>query len=262
MNTEIEMNEPKSKELEAAIQAVKKGASVALNYYNHGLAFEHKEDNSIITQADLEVEEIIKNTIAETFPDAAFLAEESEGDRTLPNLWVIDPIDSTRSFSRRIPTWDIMIGYQKDGTPQLGVSYFPTLDMLYYAEKGKGAFCNGKPIHVSDTPDLSHSLVGHGSANRFKDKQLLVDLFNASESTRSADPIFTSSLIAQGSMEGLIDAYGMPWDFAPWKVIIEEAGGMITKLNGEPWVVDESKGCVLSNGKIHEELLAIAKKYY
>lgn len=258
---ESEQMEPQSKELTTAIQAVKLGAEKVRPYYQSGIAFEHKSDNTIITTADPEGEEAIISVIKESFPDANILAEEGGGSNTEKNLWIVDPIDSTRSFSRGIPTWDIMVGYQHEGEMVVGVSYFPEQDWLFSAEKGKGAFLNNKPIHVSDIASLSKSLIGHGSARHFPNKQLLVELMETAESTRSPDPIFTSSLIAKGSMDGLVDYYGFSWDFAPWKVIIEEAGGKITKLNGKPWVVDDSKGCVMSNGLIHDELLEIVKKY-
>lgn len=255
---EIELH---SLELQTAIQAVKAGAEKVRTYYNSGIGFDHKSDNTIITTADPEGEEIIISKIRESFPNAHILGEEGGGsDRSEKDLWLVDPIDSTRSFSRGIPTWDVMVGYQRKGEMVIGVSYFPELNMLFSAEKGKGAFLNGEQIHVSSIDKLGKSLVGHGSPRHFPNKQLLVDLIESSESVRSPDPIFTSGLIAKGSTEGLIDYYGMPWDFAPWKVIVEEAGGKITKLNGEPWIVDDSKGCVLSNGLIHDELLAIVHR--
>lgn len=144
----------------------------------------------------------------------------------------------------------------------LEVAYYPFLNTLSFAERGKGAFHNNTQIKVSSNAPLAKAFIGFGSQRHFENKQVLVDLIEASGSTRSPDPTYTAALIAQGSMEGLVDAYSKPWDFAPYKVIIEEAGGKITKLNGEAWKIDDSVGCVISNGHIHDELLEITQKYY
>lgn len=259
---EIEMQEPQSKVLRTAINAAKAGAEKVLHYYYEGIQAELKADKTVLTAADHESEQVIIDEILKTFPDAVFLAEERGGEKTQETMWIVDPIDSTRSFQRGIPTWNVLVSYQEAGEIKLGVSYYPVLEDLYYAEKGKGTFRNGKPIHVSSYNTLASSFIGFGSQRHFADKQVLLDLIEASASSRSPDPTYTAALIAQGSMEGLVDAYGMPWDFAPYKVILEEAGGRITKLNGEPWTIDDSKGCVISNGLIHDELIEITRRYY
>lgn len=256
------MTQPRSPELETAIRAAKAGAEKVQHYYHEGIKAETKADKTILTIADSESEQIIIDTITKDFPGATFLAEERGGDMSQDTMWIVDPIDSTRSFQRGIPTWNVLVSYQQHGEIVLGVSFYPILNELYFAEKGKGAYKNGKPLRVSTNQPLSSSFIGFGSLRHFGNKQILVDLIDASGSSRSPDPTYTAALITQGGFDGLVDAYGYPWDFAPYKVMIEEAGGKITKLNGEPWKIDTSQGCVISNGLIHDELLDITRKYY
>lgn len=258
----LEITVSLSPELQTAITAAKTGAAKVLHYYHEGIKAELKADKTVLTAADHESEEAIISTIRERFPDASFLAEESGGALNEQTQWIIDPIDSTRSFQRGIPTWNVLVSYLENGVIKLGVAYYPMLNVLYFAERGKGAFQNNKPMHVSSISPLSASFIGFGSQRHFANKQVLIDLIEASGSSRSPDPTYTAALIAQGSMEALVDAYGKPWDFAPYKVIIEEAGGKITKLDGSEWKIDETLGCIVSNGHIHDELLAITRRYY
>lgn len=135
-----------SEELKIAIEAAKKGAEAALRYYEKNPAFEVKPDNSPVTKADKEAEDIIKKTIVSHFPHAQFLGEETGGTLDADDFWCIDPIDGTKNFIRGLPFWGIEIAHIIDSEIVLGLSYGPVIEEMLYAEKGKGAFMNGTPI--------------------------------------------------------------------------------------------------------------------
>lgn len=251
-----------SHELRVAIDAARAGAQKALEYYNQNIETTLKADKTVLTQADLESEKVIKETILREFPDAQFLAEEGGGQIHEDAFWIIDPIDGTRSFSRGVPTWNILIAYCQNKKVKLGVSYFPVLDGLLFAEVGKGAFCNDEQIHVSNVSSLEKAYVATGSPKYFKNKQLILDLVEASASLRIHDLTFSAFLTSQGKMDALVDAYGKTWDCAPYKVIIEEAGGRITRLDGSEWELDGRDGSVITNGILYDQVMTIVKKYY
>jgi histidinol-phosphatase len=248
---------PLSQELQVAIASAKKGGDKAMEYYESDIAFEVKEDNSVVTKTDVESENIIKEEIRRSFPGAKFVAEESGGESSEVEFWIIDPIDATRSFQRGVPTWNSMVALCKNKEIVLGVSYFPALDMLIYAEKGKGAYLNEKKVQVSGIASLDKAFVGVGSPGRFTNKQILLDIFTGTASSRSLDLTFTNTLVAKGSMDAMVDAYGKVWDLAAFKVIIEEAGGKVTRLDGSEWTTDENRGGVLSNGHLHDEIITL-----
>ncbi|CAN5178731.1 hypothetical protein BH09PAT1_BH09PAT1_4060 [soil metagenome] len=104
--------------------------------------------------------------------------------------------------------------------------------------------------------------MGTGSPGRFAEKRLLIELYEKVPAVRSLELNYTNINVASGKMDALVDAYGMSWDLAPFKVIIEEAGGKITRLDGSEWRIDDQKGAIVSNGLLHEEVLSITKKYY
>lgn len=248
-----------SDELAVAIEAAKRGAKVGLKYYNSSLKALLKNDKTIITKADFESEKEILSYISSKYPSANFVAEERGGSTNKKTFWTVDPIDGSRSFSRGIPSWCVLISFCSDKLPILGVCYFPILDVLIYSEKGKGAYINGKRIKVSSIDKLNLSYLGYGSPRHFKNKQIIIDLIEAAGSARSFDATYSHYLLADGKIDVYVDMYGKIWDIAPFKVITEEAGGKITQTSGAEWNIN-STGCVATNGILHNEILAIVNK--
>lgn len=250
------MSDTTSSKLQTAIDAAKKGANEALRYFDKNIEVVFKDDNTPVTIADRKSEETIKNYILSKFPDAKFLAEESGGEVSESGTWIIDPVDGTRSFSRGVPGWCVLIAYYEKGEFLIGVCYFPVQDELLYAEKGKGAFMNGKKVCVSKIEKLNKAYIGFGNPKYMKDQQVLLDYINASASARSWEATYCEFLLAQGKIDALVDGYAQLWDIAPFVVIIEEAGGKITRLDGSPIGLTK-RGCIVTNGLIHNEVLKI-----
>lgn len=248
-----------SLELQTAIAAAKIGAKKALEYFNKGLKIKYKKDKSIVTNADRETEKIIKNYILSKFPKAKFVGEEFGGNLTEKELWIIDPIDGTRSFSRGIPEWCVLIAVSQNQQIVSSVVYFPLKNMLYYSQKGKGAFLNGKRVYVSKVNDIRKSYMGFGTIKYFKDKNKLFDVIKESGGARSFETTYQSCLVAEGKMDINLDSYGKLWDLAPFKLLIEEAGGKITRFNGNEWTL-EGDGAIITNALLHDKVISIINK--
>lgn len=248
-----------SSELEIAITASKTGAKNALKYFNHPVRTEIKEDGTVVSHADKETEEVIKFYISSKLPDAKFLGEESGGNVNEKEFWVIDPIDGSRSFLRGIETWCVIVSLCRNNDVYLSVIYYPHENKTYYAQRGKGAFENNKRLHVSDVKKLKDAYLGFGSPRHFKNKQVVMDLIEKSASSRSWEATYSACLVVAGKMDVHVDAFGKIWDLAPFKVMIEEAGGKITRLDGLPWAL-EGYGGIMSNELLHDEVLKIVNK--
>lgn len=245
-----------SEELKIAIEAAKIGAKKALSYFNSDLSIDYKEDLTPVTIADKETEKEIKNFIKSKISNAKFVGEEEGGNINQDEFWIIDPIDGTRSFIRGIPTWNVLIAFCKNKEIICGVCYFPILNELLYAEKSKGGYLNGKKITVSKINNIKKAYVSYGSPRHFKDKKMLLNIFEKVGSARSPDAAYSSFLLCIGKYDAHIDGYGQIWDAAPFKIILEEAGGKFTNLKGEKWKITD-RGYIATNGLLHNEVIAI-----
>ncbi len=247
--------------LETAIDAVLKAGNVLQSYYGRNYLIMYKDERfdggSIVTEADIASEKKLVEVISASFPYHNICAEEgtikSNGSSY---TWYIDPLDGTSNFSRNIPLFGISIGLAENGKPILGVLYFPALDLLVHAEKGNGAFANGKRIHVSDR-ELKKSLYYSGGQYKgslqivksVADGVGLVKIIDASS--------YEFAQIAMGDAE-LYILNNVPHDVAAGVVIVREAGGKITDYDGREWSFD-SKKIVASNGVIHSDVIGLLK---
>lgn len=245
-----------SNKLKAAIEAAKVGGKRALKYYEKDLEIELKNDRTPVTIADRKSEEVIKSHILKSFPNAKFVGEESGGSTKEDEFWTIDPIDGTRSFSRGIPSWCVLIGYYKNSQFELGVCYYPIFNQTLYAQRNKGAYLNGKKVHVSKIDSLNKAFLGFGNPRYMEDKNSLLNLIDLAGSARSWEVTYSNFLLAQGKVDVVLDGYAYLWDVSPFKVIIEEAGGKITRINGDPITI-HGKGYLSTNGLLHDEVVKI-----
>lgn len=249
-----------SNELKVAIEATKKGAEYAIRFFGKNLTVGKKSDNTVFTQVDKDTESLIKNIIKNEYPDAKFVGEETGGIPNKGTFWTIDPIDGTRYFTRKTPLWATLISLITDGKPVIGVSNIPCLNELIFAEKGKGTFINNKKVTASTISTLKDSILMFGSLRFFKEKIFpTLRLVEACASARSLVSPYEFHLLASGRCEIILDVYGKIWDIAPFKVIIEEAGGKVANWNGNPWTIDD-KGCIATNSILHDKVMDIINK--
>jgi myo-inositol-1(or 4)-monophosphatase len=193
------------------------------------------------------------------------LGEEASVRTDKPQLWVCDPIDGTNGFTVGEPTSVFSLAYVVDGVPMLAVSLDPYQDLLYTAVKGKGAHCNGRPIHVSSRSLADKAVViGPGS---FGEIERTVDLYHAIAAKGArvrmfGGLVFKGNLAAEGKIDGILFPYSGAHDIAAVKLIVEEAGGRVTDIQGHEQRYDRPlNGAVISNGVIHDELLAAVNDF-
>lgn len=234
-----------------------------------GMKQEWKSDNSPVTETDLKIHTLVDSSIQRAFPDHAILSEEGEDSTFVPGdseyVWICDPVDGTHNFSHGIPTATFMLSLVKDGVPILGVIYDPFMDRMFYAEKGKGAFMNGKPIKVSNGPILKKTLIGIGKTkgvkNLFPVMEKLKD--HGARMINGLSIGYMGALLAAGEMDATFFGGTDPHDTAAIQILVEEAGGKATDFYGE--VSDrydrDVEGQLASNGVLHEELMRILTEY-
>jgi len=252
-----------SKFLKVALRAAKKAEKILLKYYYKEIRVGIKKDLSPVTIADKEAEKIIIKTIKKYFPSHGFLAEESASDiKNKDYLWIIDPIDGTKNYLRKIPLFATQIALMEKGELVLGVSNAPLLRELLYAEKGGGAYYNKYKIKVSSVRELKQSHLLFGGIEHFARKNLikhLISLIGNTRGHRGIGDFWCYHLLAQGKADIMIEAYTKIWDVAAAKIIVEEAGGMVTDIKGKEININTSS-FLATNRKLHQRVLASFKK--
>lgn len=246
------------KVLDVAVEAARAAGDIALKYYRGGFEVTIKSDQSPVTQADREAEQVIIETLQAAFPDYGFLGEEF-GARGNPEVrWIIDPIDGTRNFVRRVPIWAVLIALEERGEITVGVVLNPVTGDLYTARKGQGAFANGERIRVSVISQLKDAFLLHGSLNLIRQSgqwEGFVRLVDATQSQRGFGDYLDYLLLAEGKAEIALEVNVKPWDLAPVKLLVEEAGGRFTDYEGKSTIY--SGTALATNGRLHREALAL-----
>ncbi len=246
-----------SDELKTAIEAAKAGAKVALKYFDQEIKIDIKEDNTPVTIADKETEQEVKKVILGKFASATFLGEESSDQAHGKDFWTIDPIDGTANYIRGLPFWAVELAYVQNGECLVGVSYCPVLDELFYAERGKGAFKNGKRTFVSKVRRPQDAFFIHGTIKYFKVRMKgFLALCETVFRQRGFGDFYGYHQVACGRADIMMDAKNHAWDMAALNVIIEEAGGKHTNFDGSRWNLDDPTS-IATNGFIHEDVLKI-----
>ncbi len=232
---------------------------ITLEVFSRAFEVRHKADATPVTEADVRVEEMIRAEIAARFPDDAVLGEEGgvlEG--TSGRVWVIDPVDGTKNFTDRIQVWGTLIGLLVDDEPAVGVASAPALRERYAAARGTGARLNGKPIRVSTVADLDGAMVCSSGVKDWLDGPLAPPyrrVIEASRRTRGFGDFWGHVLVARGSADLMLETILRTWDFVAVSVIVEEAGGRMTTLEGGPLV---DRGTALtSNGVLHPAVVEL-----
>ena len=233
-------------------------------HFGRAMHVEKKGAIDLVTEIDREVERGFRALIAERFPDHAVLGEEFEqaGDReALPDLcWVFDPIDGTTNYAHGLPIFCSSLALEIEGLAVVGAVYDPNRRELFTAERGRGAWLNGSPLRVSSASTLIDALLCTGFPYTVQDDpDALVGLFSAFLTVSRAVRRLGSAAIdlcyvAAGRLDGFWEQKLNPWDTAAGALIVEEAGGRVTTLRGEPFQ-SRRGNIVASNGRIHDHML-------
>lgn len=224
-----------------------------------------KADHSPVTKADTDINQLLIDRVHQAFPGHGILGEEaSDRKANQQDVWVCDPIDGTASFIIGVPTAMFSLAFVHDGKPIIGVAYDPFLDRMYTAIVGQGAFCNGEQLRVDPSP-LDHATIVGPST--MKDLELAKDLFTDIQRQGANIALITGGvykgcLLASGRLHGRMFAGGGEHDIAAVKVIVEEAGGKVTDIEGNEQRYDQKiNGAILSNGVVHDQLVASVQAF-
>ncbi len=224
------------RELEVARAIAVRAGNAALEYQRKGVTAESKVDLSPVTLADRECERLIARALQDAFPEDGLLGEEGAVKQSASGRrWIIDPIDGTRDFLRGLPTWGVLIGLEAGSDVTAGVVYFPVHGDIYFAARGSGAFLNDSAIHISGISHPGQALLclnGFNTVLSLPFAPKLLDWMQAFWAVRSFGGCQDAMLVASGRAEAWIEPVGKPWDFAPLKIICEEAGAVFFNFDG------------------------------
>lgn len=243
----------------------KQAGAIIREHFSDYIQKDWKKDDTPITKADQAINDYVVAEIRKQYPDNGIIAEEGGNTNTdAEYVWLCDPIDGTLPFSHAIPTSCFSLALVQDGKPIVGLLHDPFMDRTYYAEKGTGATLNNKPIKVSTQSELKNAVIGTVTwANDEYDFPHL----NSMLYELNAIPInivvttYLGALVASGQLVANIFHGNKPWDTAAQKIIIDEAGGVVTDLEGHDQRYDQRTGGMLAtNGLVHEQLLKLVQQ--
>lgn len=252
--------------LEFAKDIAYKAKDIMLKYFNSDNSESYKEDNTIVTKADQEINHYLIEQVKKVFPNHSVDGEEEQMGSS-NYVWVCDPIDGTAMYARGIPTAVFSLALCIDGNPVLGVVYDPFNDNMYFACKGSGAFKNDKLINVSDIDLSDKRSVAHYDMHPSFDYNIydvIKELGKKSYFVSIGSIIRASMCVAEGNFTLAIfpGTVHKNCDIAAVKIIVEEAGGIVTDLFGNEQRFDKNiNGAIISNGFIHDEVVELMKKY-
>lgn len=250
-------------------QIAKEAEVISMWYFRTGeLGAERKSDGSVVTKADKAIETMAIAKVAASGLAIDVVGEETsgkvpEGPATNGRArMIIDPIDGTEEFSRGIPTFGTLLGVEEDGEIVAGYVTAPALSQgtRWWAYRGEGAFRDGKRIQVSQIARMDQAMVwtsGTGTKKELGARVKIRQLEDAARNARALGGFWHHMLVAEGAIEAAVDWFSMPWDLAPLGIIVEEAGGKATTVDGERTIYQGR--FVSSNGLLHEEALKLLR---
>ena len=252
-----------SRELQAALDAAHAAAEVIQGLYRRNLEVTLKADKSPVTEADVRAERAIRQILQARFPDYGFYGEET-GRHAMDadNIWLVDPIDGTKSFVRDCPFFATQIALMREGELVLGVSSAPAYDEIAWAERGAGAFLNDRAVRVSAVKELKEAYVSTGNLKSLAagaQWQPFGALVQGVGRIRGYGDFVHYHLLARGAVDVVIESDVNILDIAALTVLVREAGGTFTDLAGAP-VGLATRSVLATNGALHEKVLSALRR--
>jgi myo-inositol-1(or 4)-monophosphatase len=257
------------------LECMKPAGEILMRYFGGNIHIRHKGDQSnIVTDADVESEGWIVNHIRERFPDHRIIAEETGYARNDSEFtWVIDPLDGTSNFAARLPWFGVQVAVLQDFSPILTAMYLPVTDTLYFAEKGQGAWRDGQRVQVTGETDPANVLCAFGidtSASLEQSRQqvqLLHRVVNGVRNTRATNCLLDFCFTIDGRLGGCMNFNTKIWDIAPLALLLPEAGGRLTDVEGRDIVFqpdiepfDRNYTVLGASQALHPKLLQILRQ--
>lgn len=251
--------------LDAAIEIAREAGQVLLAH--RGVGFELKGAYDLVTAADRASEQLIVKLLKERFPDHGIVAEEGgRAEMNAPLRWYVDPLDGTTNFAHGFPMWNVTLALARKEEVIAGVIFDPLNRELFAAERGAGARLNGAPIHVSNAPVLNDSLVATGFPSRKRHQNVNIHFYYQLAMVthgvrRGGSAALDLAYTACGRLEAFWEFGLNPWDMAAGALLVEEAGGQVSGMRGEPLDL-HGKYLLADNGLIHQETIDLFEEIF
>jgi len=256
-----------TRELEVAVAAAKAAGEVLRKGFGQHQEIKYKGEVDLVTKADENAEQAIKEVLRETFPHFGLLAEEGgelKGEGKV--RWIIDPLDGTTNYAHGLPLFCTSIALESDSEVTLAVVHDPMANETYTAERGSGATLNGEPIRVSDTGDLIRALLATGFPYDRDEVPVALDIFGQFVvRTQSMRRLGSAALdlcyVAVGRLDGYYERGVKAWDIAAGVLMLREAGGKASDYLGHELALEKDE-VVASNGPLHPSLISVTSEYH
>ena len=254
------MNQPSLQEI---VTLARTAGKIVRDGFHTAHDIKFKSEVDVVTEMDRLSEDYLLGEIRSRYPGHSILAEESGSHAGAPeNCWLVDPLDGTVNYSHRLPVYSVSIAYQCAGVLQMAAVYDPTLDECFSAEKGRGAWLNGEPIRVSAVQELIKTLLVTGFPYDRRGTDFDLNMRYFSELTRISQGVrrlgsaaLDVCYVACGRFDGYWELSIHPWDIAAGALIVQEAGGVVTDLEGNPDYLKPPYALIAANPAIHHAIL-------
>jgi myo-inositol-1(or 4)-monophosphatase len=247
--------------LETAVEIAREAGALVANYHQRHVPFETKGEFDLVTEADRASERLIVERLRSHFSTHAIVAEEGGGHETSSEYrWFVDPLDGTTNFAHSFPMFCVSMGLERAGELIAGVVYDPIRREVFTAERGAGAFLNNHRMHVSAAARVTDSLASTGFPSRKRHHNINIHFYYqlamASHGVRrTGSAALDLAYVASGRLDFFWEFGLKSWDMAAGALLVQEAGGRVTDMNGVPLSVTTSDNILADNGILHDEIL-------
>ena len=247
--------------LETAVEIAREAGALVAYYYERRVGYQTKGEFDLVTEADQASEKLIVERLRAHFPTHQIVAEEGGGVTTDSEYcWYVDPLDGTTNFAHGFPVFNVTLGLARKGEMVAGVVFDPTRQETFMAEKGAGAYMNGKRLHVSKTAQISGSLASTGFPSRKRQHNVNIHFYYqlamASHGVRRTGSAGVDLAWVAAGRQDYYWEFGLkPWDMAAGILLVTEAGGVCTDMKGGPHSLTGSDHLLSDNGVLHDEIL-------
>ena len=254
--------------LETAVEIAREAGALLATYFERRVRFELKGEFDLVTEADRASEKLVVERLRTHFPSHAIVAEEGGGHESSSEYcWYVDPLDGTTNFAHGFPVFNVTLGLQRAGEAVAGVVYDPIRQEMFSAERGAGAYLNGKRIRVSPTGNLGESLSSTGFPSRKRGHDVNIHFYYqvamASHGVRrTGSAAIDLAYVASGRLDFFWEFGLKPWDMAAGVLLVQEAGGRVSDMHGAPHSINSSPHLLADNGALHEPALAFLSEIF
>ena len=247
--------------LETAAEIAREAGALLATYFERRVPFETKGEFDLVTEADRASERLIVERLRTYFPAHAIVAEEGGGHESASEYrWFVDPLDGTTNFAHSFPIFNVTLGLERAGELIAGVVFDPMRQEMFTAERGAGAYLNNRRIHTSAVKHIAESLPSTGFPSRKRHHNINIHFYYqlamASHGVRrTGSAAIDLAYVAAGRLDFFWEFGLKPWDMAAGSLLVQEAGGRVSDMNGAPHSVTASDHLLADNGALHEEVL-------